>query len=68
MNLMEIDRKFIESQSPYKQADMLVELAKVGRGEMAVKDVFFMHHITDLIAKGLCSKDNAWMPSDIPCN
>lgn len=67
LNLMEIDRKFIESQSPYLQADMLAELARVGRGEMLIKDVFFIHHISDMLAKGLCSQDNVWMPTDLPC-
>lgn len=67
INLMEIDRKFIETYSPYRQADILTELAKVGSEAMSIQDTFFFHHISDLIAKGLCSKGNPWMPTDRPC-
>ncbi|HYX34696.1 MAG TPA: hypothetical protein VE954_16485 [Oligoflexus sp.] len=67
VNLKEVDRKFIETYSTYKQADMLAELRSAGLGEIKVQDVFFMHHISDLVAKAFCSKDNAWMPSDLPC-
>lgn len=66
LNLMEIDRKFIEENSYMKQADMLAELAEVGRGKRHIDDVFFIRHIDDLFAKALCPLDNPWMP-DYPC-
>ncbi|WP_141735526.1 hypothetical protein [Oligoflexus tunisiensis] len=68
LNLMEVDRKFIETYSPYKQADMLADLRRAGLGEIKMQDVFFMHHIADLMAKALCFKGNIWMPDDLPCS
>jgi hypothetical protein len=67
INLMEVDGQFIETYSPYKQADMLADLRRAGRGEINIQNVFFMHHISDLVAKALCSKGNVWMPDDLDC-
>lgn len=67
INLKETDRKFIEKFSPYKQVDMLEALAKVGRGELALQDVFFIHHIYELVSKAVCPNGNQWMPQDIQC-
>lgn len=67
VNLMEVDRKFIEKFSPYKQADMLRELAEVGKGERLIEDVSFMVHIEDLVTKAICGTGNQWMPQEIPC-
>lgn len=66
INLKKVDGEFIEKFSPYKQADMLAELALVGKGEMKISEVSFMHHLEELYAKGICSVDNPWMP-DISC-
>lgn len=67
VNLKEVDGKFIEKFSPYKQADMLAELGKVGAGEMLLSEVSFIHHIHDLVAKAICPNNNQWMPQDIVC-
>lgn len=67
VNLKEVDKTFIEKFSPYKQADMLNDLAKVGRGELLIQDVFFMTHIEDLVSKAICPQDNKWMPQGIFC-
>jgi hypothetical protein len=67
VNLKEIDAKFIEKFSPYKQADMLAELGSVGRGEKNIRDVSFIHHLHDMISKAICPVGNEWMPSQIPC-
>ncbi|MBX2988266.1 MAG: hypothetical protein KF802_10245 [Bdellovibrionaceae bacterium] len=63
LNLMEIDRKFIEKFTPYKQAEMLADLARVGRGEIPLHQVYFIHHVKELFAKGLCSEENEYMPA-----
>ncbi len=68
LNLKEIDRKFIEKFSPYKQVDMLEELASVGRAEKAILDVSFMYHVTEMIEKALCNTGNEWLPPEIPCD
>lgn len=67
VNLKEVDAAFIEKFSPYKQADMLTELAKVGTRELRIQDVFFMHHIFELVSKAICPTGNKWMPQDISC-
>lgn len=67
LNLMEIDQKFIEKFSPYKQADMLSVLAQVGKGEKSLSDVFFAHHVREMLEKALCNTGNNWMPSEILC-
>lgn len=67
LNLMEIDRKFIEKFSPYKQADMMAELKKVGEGKMSIKEVFFTHHVFELMEKAICPTNNEWMPQEIFC-
>jgi hypothetical protein len=67
VNLKEVDGAFIEKFSPYKQADMLKELALVGKGEISVNEVSFMHHIHDLVSKAICPKDIPVMPQDVVC-
>lgn len=57
LNLKEIDGKFIEKFSPYKQAEMLKELAKVGRGELSIQKVSFIHHLKELFSKAICEND-----------
>ncbi|MBX3022225.1 MAG: hypothetical protein KF799_11175 [Bdellovibrionales bacterium] len=62
-NLMEVDRKFIEANSPYKQADMLAALAAYGHGEISSEEVFFMPDLDSLFAKAFCPEGNPWMPA-----
>lgn len=66
IDLMEIDRKFIERFSYLRHSEMLTALAEVGREERAIHDVFFIHHIDDLFAKAICPIGNVWMPK-YPC-
>ena len=54
VNLMEVDKAFIEKFSPYKQADMLSELAKVGAGDLKIHNVSFIHHFEELFSKAIC--------------
>lgn len=68
INLMDIDREFIEKFSPYRQSEMLADLASVGRGEKAMSQLHFASHLTDLFSKAFCSKGNAWMPQEVPCH
>lgn len=67
INLKKLDAAFIEKFSPYNQAEMLCELAQVGRGEIGIEEVSFHHHIQEMIAKGLCGTDNLWMPQERIC-
>jgi len=67
INLKEVDRKFIEKYSNYKQVEMLDELRQVGAGEIHIQDVFFINHIREMFQKGFCSTGNKWMPDSIPC-
>ena len=67
INLKKVDATFIEKFSPYTQSEMLSELAQVGRGELLIEDVSFHFHIQEMIAKGLCGKDNIWMPQERKC-
>ncbi len=67
VNLKEVDAAFIEKFSPYKQADMLAELKKVGSRELRIQDVFFMHHIFELVSKAICPNGNEWMPQNVQC-
>lgn len=67
VNLKEVDGAFIAKFSPYKQEEMLKELGKVGRGEISVNEVSFIHHIHELVSKGICSKGIPVMPQDIHC-
>jgi cell division protein FtsB len=67
INLKEVDRKFIEKFSPYKQEDMLKELARAGRGDIRANDIYFMHHLHDLVSKAICSKERPVMPQEVPC-
>lgn len=68
VNLKEVDGKFIEKFSPYKQADMLRELGEVGEGRRTLDQVSFIHHIHDLASKAICPLNNQWMPQDIACH
>ena len=61
INLKEIDAAFISEHSPYNQSEMLDELKRVGEGELSIQKVSFMHHMTELFSKAICS-DNQWMP------
>lgn len=67
IDLKESDRKFIEKFSPYKQADLLAELARVGRGEISIQQVSFAGHLKDLFTKALCAEGNPYMPQNRPC-
>lgn len=67
IDLKKIDEAFIEKFSPYKQEDMLQALGKVGRGEKALSEVFFMRHVFDLVAKAICPEGNQWMPQKVSC-
>lgn len=67
LNLKEIDRKFIEKYSDYKQADMLAQLKKVGAGEMSIHEISFAPPVKDLFRKAMCGKGNRYMPQDIVC-
>lgn len=67
INLKKVDGEFIEKFSPYKQAEMLKELAKVGQGEIRIEDVSFIHHLDELFSKGICSKGNKWISQNIDC-
>jgi hypothetical protein len=68
LNLKEIDRKFIESHSPYKQADMLAELKQVGEGTLNIQDVSFIFHLEQMFAKAICPIGNKWLPQETECN
>jgi hypothetical protein len=67
VDLKKADRKFIEKFTPYKQADLLAELARVGRGEISIQQVSFAGHLKDLFTKALCAEGNPYMPQDRPC-
>lgn len=67
INLKEVDRKFIEKFSDLKQEEMLLELAQVGKGEIGIQDVSFIHHISALVSKAICPTGNSWMPQNISC-
>lgn len=62
INLKKVDGEFIEKFSPYKQEEMLEELAMVGKGQLKMNEVSFIHHLEELYAKGICSVANSWMP------
>ncbi|WP_408097126.1 hypothetical protein ACJVC5_19005 [Peredibacter sp. HCB2-198] len=66
INLKEVDGEFIEKYSPYKQIDMLQDLAQLGKGEITVNDVSWMRHLEDLFMKGICPVGNRWMP-EVTC-
>jgi len=68
VNLKEVDRKFIEKFSDLKQKDMLSDLARVGKGELKIQEVFFMPLISDLVEKAICPNGSVWMPKHISCN
>lgn len=68
INLKAIDGAFIEKWSPYKQAEMLEELARVGEGRLALGDVSFMPHIYELASKAICPTENRWMPREVICH
>lgn len=67
INLKLADKVFIEKFSAYKQDDMLVELGRVGRGEILMTDVDFMDHAVKLLRKAICPTNNKWMPQDVNC-
>lgn len=67
INLKEIDGKFIGKYGPYPQYMMLEELADVGKGNLKISDVSFIHFVYDLVSKGMCPLDNQWMPQDVAC-
>ncbi len=67
INLKEVDGRFIEKFSSYSQNEMLSELAQVGRGELDISSVSFIHHIFELFQKGTCRNNNQWISNDIPC-
>ncbi|MEK2688844.1 hypothetical protein [Bdellovibrio sp. GT3] len=67
LNLKEIDRKFIEKFSHFKQADMLAQLAKVGAGEMTVHQLSFAPPVRELFRKAMCGEGNAYMSQDMVC-
>lgn len=67
LNLEKIDKEFIEKFSPYNQEDMLLELQSVGAGRTDIRNVSFIHHVKDLLSKGLCSTGNPWVPKDLDC-
>jgi len=65
IDLNKIDGDFIKKFSPWTQEDMLADLGRAGRGEIALGDVFFIHHIEELFSKGICPQ--GLMP-EVPCN
>ncbi|WP_413587574.1 hypothetical protein [Bdellovibrio sp. HCB274] len=67
LNLKEIDRKFIERFSPYKQADMLAQLSRVGNGEMTVHELTFAAPVRLLFRKAMCGENNKFMPQEMAC-
>lgn len=68
INLKEVDGAFIEKFSEYNQARMLAELKRVGDGDIAISEVYFIHHVKELFQKGLCSKNNKWIQNNLICN
>ncbi|WP_413560807.1 hypothetical protein [Bdellovibrio sp. HCB209] len=67
LNLKEIDRKFIEKYSDFKQADMLAQLAKVGAGEMTIHELSFAPPVRNLFRKAMCGEGNHYMPQNMAC-
>lgn len=67
INLKALDGEFIDKFSPYKQSEMLEELALVGKGELSISELGFVQHLGELYAKGICSEGNQWMPV-VKCN
>ena len=61
INLKEIDAAYISEFSAYNQSEMLEELKRVGEGEIKIHEVSFIHHMSELFSKAICS-DNKWMP------
>lgn len=66
INLKEVDGEFINKYSPYKQAEMLQDLALLGKGQITVFDVSWMRHLEELFMKGICPVGNRWMP-EVTC-
>lgn len=54
INLNVIDGNFIKKFSPWTQEEMLEDLGRAGRGEIALGEVFFMPHLHELFSKGIC--------------
>lgn len=63
ISLKKIDGEFIEKFSPYNQADMLAELAMVGREEKRFTDVSYSFHLREMLAKATCPNDGGYMPA-----
>lgn len=61
INLKEIDAAYISEFSSYNQSEMLEELKRVGEGEIKIQEVSFIHHMSELFSKAICS-DSKWMP------
>lgn len=64
INLKEVDGAFIEKFSPYKQEEMLADLALLGKGAITAENVQFMLHLKELFAKGMCSRGTNFIPQN----
>lgn len=67
VNLKEVDGKFIERWSSYKQEEMLQELAEVGKGKRHLSEVSFMYEVVMMARKAICPMGNQWMPHEVSC-
>lgn len=67
INLKKVDGQFIEKFSPYRQTDMLAELALVGQGRKLLQETSFAFRLRDLIGKALCAENNPYMPQNRVC-
>ncbi len=54
VDLMKVDREFIEKFSTFRQADMLAELKEVGEGRRDFMGLSFIHHFREMVAKITC--------------
>lgn len=61
INLKKEDREFIENFSIYNQEEMLAELGRYGRGEIESHEIYFIHEVERLFAKGMCPEGNKWV-------
>ena len=67
INLKEVDGRFIEKFSPYRQSELLAQLAAVGSGQISRNQVQFIDHLVELFSKGICPLGNPWMPDYVEC-
>lgn len=67
INLKQVDGDYIAKFSPYTQESFLAELTRVGRGEVHISELYFIHHLSELFQKGICQKNNKWIQNHIPC-